>query len=879
MRKFLIKFLAVITVLCVMLSAACAQESKTDATLVDFTDVTISAEYGSTYNVNDYVYDTDGVRYTLSATVKDGDGNKVEFDDGFTVTDESYTVTYKVSFNGETVKKVVTVNAYSKPMITINRSETVYGLGLPYLVPSVTVTDYIDGDITDFTKEIYYVDYYEEEKLDYNGTASTFMPEKLGNYYLKVTATNSTGVTNSVKVYFTVKTPGVRDFIPSEENAANFTYGQYVSNDQIPTEGITNTVGYTGNAVKSVQKSGLVSDIVLDCSATEYEAMYLRGDINTVTFNFLMVAPITEKDGVQGERVVLNNEGTDSKYYGLLTAAGILDAIPANEWQTVSIKLQDFIKAMRSVDTDEQTLIFGRIWTDERDTVIRAPEFYLGDITFSYVEPILLDVETCSAGSTLKQVYNGYWNKTLAQRVANADLPVNDVYSGSALSLSIGSNYSVYATLNYTVAEMEELKNKYDRVAVWALFTDNDGNRTPSGGIFTAENVVLDRWIRQTLTMDEFIDNMGRGEAALEYRSSDNKLLLTYGWNNGGFNIYLGNIELIEKADKTSVFDAETASTMDYRSCNASKWNAQSEIVKNADLPVSGYDGDALKVTVTSPSYFYATLNYTGEEITAIAAENKYTHIRINYMLSDTAIGAWGQVDGALPLKSLTVGAWSTMDVAIVDFVSKMGASLDFGTQVLAVKDNDLFLFSASWGNLKPTLYLGDMEFVTKLPTLLDASSADTTALRRAGSTSWGTVLSTKVAKADLPVAGYDGDALKISLGTKNYTYAILNYGAQEITELAQEYGVTHIRVNYLVTGGGGPWYEPLGFLGSPVRESWQQLDVPVAEFVAALGEVAGGSTGAHITDNCLFLHYNGYTNLPDLYLGNIEFVMPTAQA
>ena len=75
MRKFLIKFLAVITVLCVMLSAACAQESKTDATLVDFTDVTISAEYGSTYTVNDYVYDTDGVRYTLSATVKDGDGN------------------------------------------------------------------------------------------------------------------------------------------------------------------------------------------------------------------------------------------------------------------------------------------------------------------------------------------------------------------------------------------------------------------------------------------------------------------------------------------------------------------------------------------------------------------------------------------------------------------------------------------------------------------------------------------------------------------------------------------------------------------------------------------------------------------------------------
>ncbi|MBR2449838.1 MAG: hypothetical protein IKB30_06960, partial [Clostridia bacterium] len=351
MRKFLIKFLAVITVLCVMLSAACAQESKTDATLVDFTDVTISAEYGSTYTVNDYVYDTDGVRYTLSATVKDGDGNKVEFDDGFTVTDESYTVTYKVSFNGETVKKLVTVNAYSKPMITINRSETVYGLGLPYLVPSVTVTDYIDGDITDFTKEIYYVDYYEEEKLDYNGTASTFMPEKLGNYYLKVTATNSTGVTNSVKVYFTVKTPGERDFIPSEENAANFTYGQYVSNDQIPTEGITNTVGYTGNAVKSVQKSGLVSTLTLDCSATEYEAMYLRGDINTVTFNFLMIAPITEKDGVQGERVVLNNEGTDSQYYGLLTAAGILDAIPANEWQTVSIKLQDFIKAMSAVDT------------------------------------------------------------------------------------------------------------------------------------------------------------------------------------------------------------------------------------------------------------------------------------------------------------------------------------------------------------------------------------------------------------------------------------------------------------------------------------------------------------------------------------------------
>ncbi len=877
MRKFLIKFLAVITVLCVMLSAACAQESKTDATLVDFTDVTISAEYGSTYTVTDYVYDTDGVRYTLSATVKDGDGNKVDADEGFTVTEESYTVTYKVTFNGKTVKKVVTLEAYSKPMITINRGEFLYGLGLPYIVPEVTVTDYIDGEITDYVKEIYYVDYYEEIKLDYNGTAATYMPEELGNYYLKVTATNSSGVTNSVKVYFTVKTPGTANFTPTPENASNFTYGEFVTNDQIPTDGIKNDVGYTGNAIKSVQKSGLVSMLTLECSATEYEAMALKGDINTVTFNYMMVAPTTIRNGVQGNPVVIVNEGTD--YFGLLAQAGILDEIPANEWQTVNIKISDFIKAMRAYDSDEKTLLFARIWTEVRDEVIKGPEFYIGDITFSYVEPILLDIETCSPASSLQQVRNNYWNATKAVRVANADLPVNDVYSGSALKLSVGSNYSVYAMLNYTVAEMEGLKNKYDRVAVWALFTDDDGNRTPSGGIFTSENISLDRWIRLTLTIDEFIDHMGRGEAALADRSTDNKLLLTYGWNDGDFIIYLGNIELIEKADKTSVFDAETASTMDYRSCNASKWNAQSEIVKKADLPVSGYDGDALKVTVTSPSYLYATLNYTGEEITAIATENKYTHIRINYLLSDTAIGAWGQVDGALPLKSLTVGAWSTMDVAIEDFVAMMGASQDFGTQELAVNDNDLFLFSASWGNLKPTLYLGDMVFVTKLPTLLDVSSADTTALRRAGATSWGTVLSTKVAKADLPVAGYDGDALKISLGSKNYTYAILNYGAQEITALSQEYGVTHIRVNYLVTGGGGPWYEPLGFLGSPVKESWQQLDVPVADFVAALGEVTGGSTGAHITDNCLFLHYNGYTTLPDLYLGNIEFVIPNTQA
>lgn len=877
MRKFLIKFLTVITVLCVAFSVACAQESKTDATLVDFTDVTVSAEYGSTYDVSDYVYDTDGVRYTLSATVKDCDGNVVEAGEGFAVTAESYTVTYKVTFNGETVKKVVTLEAYSKPMITVNRGEFLYGLGLPYIVPEVMVTDYIDGDITDYVKEIYYVDYYEEVKLDYNGTAATYTPEELGNYYLKVTATNSSGVTNSVKVYFTVKTPGTVNFTPTPENAANFTYGEFVTNDQIPTEGIKNEVGYTGNAIKSVQKSGLVSTLTLDCSATEYEAMALKGDINTVTFSYMMVAPTTIRNGVQGNPVVLNNEGTD--YYGLLAQAGILDTIPANEWQTVNVKISDFIKAMRAYDSDEQTLLFARIWTDERDEVVKAPEFYIGDITFSYVEPVVLDIDTCSPASALQQVYNGYWNATKAVRVANADLPVNDGYSGSALSLSVGSNYFVYATLNYTVAEMEELKNKYDRVSVYALFTDDDGNRTPVGGIFTTENVEINRWLRLTLTLDEFIYHMGRGEAALEDRSTDNKLLLTYGWNNGNFMIYLGNIELLEKADKTSVFDAETASTLDYRSCNASKWNAQSEIVKNADLPVTGYDGDALKVTVTSPSYLYATLNYTGEEITAIATENKYTHIRINYLLSDTAAGAWGQVDGALPLKSLTVGAWSTMDVAIEDFVAMMGAKDDFGTQTLAVNDNDLFLFSASWGNLKPTLYLGDMEFVTKLPVILDVASADTTALRRAGATSWGTVLSTKVANADLPVDGYDGDALSISLGSKNYTYAVLNYGAQEITALAQEYGVTHIRVNYLVTGGGGQWYEPLGFLGSPVKEAWQQLEIPVAEFVAALGEVDGGSTGTHITDACLFLHYNGYTTIPTLYLGNIEFVIPTAQA
>lgn len=537
-------------------------DTPSTATLVDFENETKDIEYGSSYTVIGTVYDTDGNAYSLTASVKDCDDNAVT-DNPFTANKSSYTVVYKVSFKGEDKTKTVTLNVCSRPVINVDKTERTYNLGiLPYSVPEITVNDALDGEIEDYVKEIWYKDVSGDVKTLYNGTAATFAPDKTGEYYLKITATNSKGFSNEVKIKFTVK-EAVRDFIPSENTAKDFykdaTRSTFVAAADIPTtyedgdgetQSIDNSVGYDGDALKMDMGSGNIPYIRFPLSASEIES--LSSTYATVKFSWLAV----------GNTAPTNNHGNGS-FDGLISAADIKGALPMNVWQTAEITLQKFAEILRAVDNDDNTLFLFRPWISGAARF----DFYLGEITLEEPKPLEAK-DLIASASTAKYFYNG---NALSSFVDKADIPtvgINNAvgYSGNALKINMGTGNIPFVEFSLTAAEFESIKSNYVGVQLSYLVvpltantpTNNSGDGSFAGlisatGIGKDQRLPCNIWQTCVIALDDFIETMG--ENPTDWKNKDNNAFLFRPWIGGGdkFDFYLGDIKFLKTAYSNSV--------------------------------------------------------------------------------------------------------------------------------------------------------------------------------------------------------------------------------------------------------------------------------------------------------------------------------------
>lgn len=868
MKRFLLSILTLLMSICCMFGLVACKEEETQIVLVDFTDTELVIEYGDSYAIEEYVYDTDGVRYPLTVKITDADGEEVSYESELIVSKPMYTVVYSVEINGGISKKTVTITVSSKPIITLDKEERTFALGLlPYTIPEITVMDDVDGEITEFVKEIYYVNGTQEEKTDYNGTDATFMPDKIGTYYLKITATNKLGVSNSEQVMFKVRAAGEVNFIPSATTAAKYTGGEYVAFEDIPTDGIDNATGYTGNAVKSTQKNAAISYVAMDYSATEYQAMAARGDFNMVTFSYLIVS----------ESAVVNNEG--DVYQGLLSQAGVTgkspNVITCNTWQTVTVKVKDFCKAMQTGDYDETTLLFARIWTQATSV-----DVYLGEIKFEKKEVKLLDVSSCLPEVSLVQKYGDSYNSTKATLVKNADLPVSG-YSGDALHLNVGSQWYVYATLSYTLEEIEELTEKYESAVINILFVDDDSSRRQVEGVFWANRISsgLGTWMKEVVPLETIMFNMGRDGRAIADRPQDNKLLLCKGYNNGGLEIYLGDITLVPKAEfrETKLLDVDAApSKTTLQLCSDEVWSGSSVLtMNNAALPVAGYDGDAIKITYKSQFYTYVTLNYTKSEIEKL--KEKYESAEINFMFADDD-GNRSYGAGLIKKSDVTVNTWCKKTITLDELQTYMGTGIDTEEKV----ENKLLLYKG-WANGKLYIYLGDINLIERQerePTLLDVQYTDaatTFTSYNAGGAQTATK-ATKVSNENLPVTdGYDGDALMMPVASQYYMYAALNYTKAELEAMKNDYAGAEINILFVDDDGNRAYSEGLFTKSDVTLNTWVKKTVTIDELIACMG-VGPKANEDPSTDNKLLLIKGWNNGNFDIYLGNITFVPKTAE-
>ena len=184
-----------------------ADEGPTEAPegIIGWEETSVEEEvsFGDVYVLDFYAQDYDGSLYFCTTLVKDSRGNKVvTLMSQFYIEDANgYTISYRIVVDGEDKVKEVTLKVVDKtdPEVLTPNLHTAF-VGELYRLPSVTVTDNVDGNITP-TLSVY----KKGSTTPITLTNNAFTPTELGMYELRVQASDRAGNTIDKKFEFAVR--------------------------------------------------------------------------------------------------------------------------------------------------------------------------------------------------------------------------------------------------------------------------------------------------------------------------------------------------------------------------------------------------------------------------------------------------------------------------------------------------------------------------------------------------------------------------------------------------------------------------------------------------------------------------------------------------
>ncbi len=242
----------------------------------------------------------------------------------------------------------------------------------------------------------------------------------------------------------------------------------------------------------------------------------------------------TCKDVVQNYRVdvYLGNKLTKSEYS--ISRFHLGSSMP----DTITTKITGFLPSVNYTLKVVPVSCWGKegtpLTTDITTSVKDAGEDF-----------ILLDADTADAATALRQCKGSSWNSTKATRVANVDLPVG--YSGDAIKMSIGSNYDIYATLNYGKTEIQALANAYgyEQVVITYYIVKVEGTQSSFEEGALPSNT-FNEWKSEVISVERLLDNLGKTTDEGAVSTADNVLLLANWYKKGDLYLYLGDISFVE---------------------------------------------------------------------------------------------------------------------------------------------------------------------------------------------------------------------------------------------------------------------------------------------------------------------------------------------
>ena len=606
MRKILLRILTVILAICCIGLVACDKKPKDEATLVDFVNSTVDVPYGMNYKIAEYVFDTDGNRYALTANVTDNEGNAVEADRVFQVTKASYSVKYSVNFKGETVTKTVTVKGVSIPVITLDERE-VSNTILDFIearLPEIKAEDLIDGEIQDIQIEVYKQTAYANIKMtDYVEGSNKYLGKSLGEYYWKVTVTNTAGVTNERILFFECLPVTDWNFIPSVENATRgYSKDQqsskadrttvpvsYVAKADIPTEGIAAAGGY-GDAIKFDNVNASEQRYItleMNYSGKDYIAIAEKLNLPRIVYTYMIhTADDVVKNACYGESMysMFSASGyhAEGEWHANNTA---VTNLPLNSWQTKVIDVDDFAKAFLDDGSDLLVTRLKNLSAPNAEKGIEGIEadFYLGEIKMvgaNYVAnngdlgiiPSATSVNSVFNLSSLNHLNTMVTTKHEVSFVEKANIPTEGITEGDgygdAIKVAGAGNDQIYTIvkLNYTLEEYKKIvKNEGYKSVKFSYMIDSDyavRNRSIEGedtytllaaaGYYSTSKTVADPklyvptniWQTELVEIEDFYkaiinDNLLMVSRFIKTDNAETEEL-------EGFDFYLGSIEFVK---------------------------------------------------------------------------------------------------------------------------------------------------------------------------------------------------------------------------------------------------------------------------------------------------------------------------------------------
>ena len=655
-KKILTAVLSCMLIVCTIGFVGC---TKSNATIENFNDITITVGYGSNCSLAQYLtaVDSNGKAYKGELAVTDIDGNEVEVSfNSFPVNLQTdYTATVSVMLEDGTVKTrtlTIKVADMSLPKISIGKLGTGV-VGEEYTLPEIATSKAYGQEEIVATVNVYYIDKIsmDEQTLVDN----KFTPEKPGNYKLVVNAVDSLGNKNvdSESFYVRSKMSGemLEDFADSlsAENARSNTnsavWFNSVTKGDETRNGVVKLEAVNVNTAEN-QTKGNENYFYVKFNRA-FETLKTIGD----DFDYISV-----KLYVETEQVFEDNQ------IRLWSWSKRTSPIEVNKWQEVRIN-KELIERVNGSDS---------YWSNDYFTKGHT-ENYQNEIEYFWGVCAEDGINTTSMFQIkgLTNPLSVYIDEISVARIGVEEYQAP--YGNELFKLPVATLYGVDGKpITNSTPDTTEIKFKVGNEPAKDVEVDENGKFTTQEGEY---NVKYNLTVGQNTYVKEItimVQRKPMAENMLE--DFDSVLSLKNLWNaNSNVDAYKNDPNIVAQYKWYETFGD-----------------------KNGVVSVNGYGND-----------MRIKFNRTAEELKALGLDENDT-ITITYLWTSTKYSAVITTVFGVNLGANAIDKWHTKEISIADIISKNTDLDTFFTQ--AGSDGKGVQITGNIGKAT-TLYVAEISF------------------------------------------------------------------------------------------------------------------------------------------------------------------------